>query len=549
MGPSRRPASLATIVLLAAAAGVRAADAPLRLRAIEVTQGGSVKPDEAPADGVLLANESDGGTAWAHVTFDLAGFAHPSTPRAMMGLPGFDRAGVKRPGAKMLEARGALHVYAPDASGTSTYSAACPVKPGGKSASYVIDVTDAVNAALANKQKRLELDVKMLGLPSPSEVYKLLTTPADVLPTLDLSSPENVPQDWKERLAPIDAAPVVYREACLPIVKDLKEELTLKLLYPAKRVVEVIRLRDGAKLEEGRDWQLRDGKVVLPAGTQAPVQLDAEFFLKQPKPTTDPTTVPAGEQAKPTRTAIQLMEGTWYQERQMEVTYEPASRAWQMPAMASSPDKLPRTLGLLKAGKPVRIVLFGDSIAWGGNSSRLQGAWPFQPSFGALVAWQLGQLYKSPITFMNHSRGGGTSAFGLTQVESQVGWFKPDLCILAFGMNDRGDVRRPLYRSNMEQIIDRTRAVSPETEFVFVTSMINNPKQPTGLDPVKFLRDEALKIERPGVAFADMTSAHLAIVAHKDYLDTSGNGANHPNDFLHRVYAQTILKLFAPDAK
>jgi acyl-CoA thioesterase-1 len=68
------------------------------------------------------------------------------------------------------------------------------------------------------------------------------------------------------------------------------------------------------------------------------------------------------------------------------------------------------------------------------------------------------------------------------------------------------------------------------------------------LDPVLFIRDEALKISRPGVAFVDITTTHLELIKHKNYLDTSGNGANHPNDFLHRIYAQRILEVLLPAA-
>ena len=90
------------------------------------------------------------------------------------------------------------------------------------------------------------------------------------------------------------------------------------------------------------------------------------------------------------------------------------------------------------------------------------------------------------------------------------------------------------------------RARSPRTEFVVITPMLNNPRQPAGLDPVKFIRDEARKISLPGVAFVDVTSTELAMLERKDYLDLSGNGANHPNDFLMRIYAQRVLEVLAP---
>lgn len=36
-----------------------------------------------------------------------------------------------------------------------------------------------------------------------------------------------------------------------------------------------------------------------------------------------------------------------------------------------------------------------------------------------------------------------------------------------------------------------------------------------------------------------MASVHKALTWRKHYLDTCGNGANHANDYLHRIYAGT----------
>ena len=38
---------------------------------------------------------------------------------------------------------------------------------------------------------------------------------------------------------------------------------------------------------------------------------------------------------------------------------------------------------------------------------------------------------------------------------------------------------------------------------------------------------------------------HQSILEHKRYRDMTGNNVNHPNDFLARVYAQTILQTIA----
>jgi len=288
----------------------------------------------------------------------------------------------------------------------------------------------------------------------------------------------------------------------------------------------------------GRDWNLRDGDLVLPPGTHAPVE-DSTDLITIDGPD-EPGVIQHG------RNPIRIAKGTWYHKRQIEVTYEPAKRDWSFLPPVSSLDDLPRVKQLLTSSQPVSLVLFGNSIATGGNASKYIGIWPYQPSFGELVARKLEAFYGSCVTFMNHSRGGGTASYAVSQAVSQVGWFKPDLVIIGFGMNDRPANRRIHYRENMETIIDTIRTVSPKTEFIIVTPIVNNPDQSMGLDPVKYIRDQGLAIDQPGVAHVDMTTPHLQMLRRKSYLDLTGNGVNHPDDFLHRMYAQRILEVLLP---
>jgi len=125
---------------------------------------------------------------------------------------------------------------------------------------------------------------------------------------------------------------------------------------------------------------------------------------------------------------------------------------------------------------------------------------------------------------------------------------KPDLVILGFGMNDRHYVmqEKDAYHLAIEQIIDTTRTRSPDTEFLIVIPMLNNPKQPGGNDAAWAIHDESMKVHRPGVAIVDVMNAHRELLRHKDYLDISGNGVNHTNDFLARVHAQRICEVLIP---
>jgi len=487
----------------------------------------------------VLSNEPDTQPTGIGLEFDVASLPDRVVPLARLRLADVAKVPVKRPGARQSGERGAVHVSLPATAGRpAALVASMPVKPG-HSTTYLLDVTDAVNAMLARNDgaRTLRLEVRITGKPLPYEVYGLPVAAGHTQPTLEVVSEPAWNDDWEERIAPLTTGTTVYREACLPLVEDRATEAVVQLLYPARRIIEVVCNLTGEKLEAGRDYDLRDGLLVLRAGNPA-IQFAPEFFAVERKGKDGTVTT--------SRNAIQLMEGTWYQERQLEVTYEPVSRAWNMPAASSSLADLPRTRRLLEAKEPLRLILFGDSISAGGNASKFQGARPWQPTYGELVVRALRRQYGGPIEFMNHSRGGATSGYAATQADSQVAWFKPDLVIVAYGMNDRSEERRPGYRANLETILATVRARSPETEFVVVTPMLNNPKQPSGLDPVLFIRDEALQLGGPGVALVDITTTHLRLLDRKEYLDTSGNGANHPNDFLHRIYAQRILKVLVP---
>ncbi len=56
-------------------------------------------------------------------------------------------------------------------------------------------------------------------------------------------------------------------------------------------------------------------------------------------------------------------------------------------------------------------------------------------------------------------------------------------------------------------------------------------------------RDRLAELCGNGIVLADLTSIWTEFLKRKHDWDQTGNGVNHPNDFGHRVYAQTILAL------
>ena len=514
--------------------------APAVLPASHAEQSGKPIEGAAKPGIVVIANDGPDAKSGLLLDFDLSSIQGSFTPEARLQLGEVEKLTVKRPGKPMTAERAVMQVFYDAGDGKWKLAGSLPTKAGGMVNTYVIDVTPAVNAALAKGEKKLRLDLELGGKPLPYEVYGVSDGTQKRAVSLEVASPAGWVDDLDARLEPIWSAPVIYRQSCLPMTDSRDKEATLNLLFPAKKVTEVMYPFTGEKYEEGRDYVVRDGKVVVPVGSRIPVQLESEFF-------TDTKTDKDGN-VKTSKVTVRLVPDTWYHERQIAVSYEP-ERNWKFAPPISSIEKLPRLKKLLAEKKPITVVLFGDSISAGGDTSSLHFVPPYQLNFGELVARKLAKEYGTEVTFINPARAGATSAYGRGQVSAQVGGFKPDLAIVAYGMNDRAPERRVEYKKNIEKIIDTIRADSPETEFVVVTPMLNNPKQPTGLDPVKFIRDEALSISRPGLAFADMTTTELDMINHVDYLDLSGNGANHPNDFLHRVYAQRILETLLPPVK
>ena len=127
---------------------------------------------------------------------------------------------------------------------------------------------------------------------------------------------------------------------------------------------------------------------------------------------------------------------------------------------------------------------------------------------------------------------------------------RPDVVILAFGMNDSAGRSAREYQANIEGVVARVRERLPDSEFILVASMLGNPGW-TRLNHQRFpeYRDALAKLRGPGVALADVTTVWTRFLELKQDWDQTGNGVNHPNDFGHRVYAQVITTLLVPSGE
>jgi lysophospholipase L1-like esterase len=128
---------------------------------------------------------------------------------------------------------------------------------------------------------------------------------------------------------------------------------------------------------------------------------------------------------------------------------------------------------------------------------------------------------------------------------------KPDLVIIAFGMNDAsGRVAPADFKGNIQKIMDAIKAAHPPVSFIVVSTMLGNGEWKHAVPELyPQYRDALMPLQGPGVAVADLTSFWSVFLERKRFDDLTGNGVNHPNDFGHRVYAQVLLSLFPPETK
>jgi lysophospholipase L1-like esterase len=170
---------------------------------------------------------------------------------------------------------------------------------------------------------------------------------------------------------------------------------------------------------------------------------------------------------------------------------------------------------------------------------------PYLKRWPDLVADRLRDSYGSDVQVNNPSVIGQTSAWGKDNVEQLVNVQQPDLVVIAFGMNDGTQhVPAATFSANIQAIMSKARCATT-CEFILVAPMLPLPGSWADGNQRDYLSVLTALASQPNVALADMTTVHAVLLGRKAYVDTTGNGINHPNDFVGRWYAQLVLSLLS----
>ena len=371
-------------------------------------------------------------------------------------------------------------------------------------------------------------------------------------------------------MKPIWDTEVVHNET----VMFLWDETTAPLLYHADKIIAVRSYDLSIVYEEGVDYKLEDGKIVRLEGSRMPCADESMFYTESGSSMTGFVNV--GGVVKPLYAGDNVLK-KW----QVAVTYT-HSDEWTGPELDSyACTQYEGLINKLENGEDVAIYFYGDSITVGANASGLSGAAPYTPTWSRMFCQYLAKQYgytveyisldyskgtcasdvygtNGTIRYINTAMGGETSAGGKGNFSNRndefLAQYGCDLAVIAYGMNDVG-ASAELHAANMESIAKMFIAKAPETDILFIATMEPNPElvpapgETTCANSTQRTFEAALislaaKFNGQGTdcAVAPMTSMSIYINSTKRYRDSTGNHLNHPNDFLVRVYAQTVYQ-------
>ena len=365
--------------------------------------------------------------------------------------------------------------------------------------------------------------------------------------------------DYKNAMsAPYWKGNVMYNELSLPILYE-NGEVYAKLYYAPTKVFAVKDQKLEITYEEGKDYVVdkENKKLVIPKGSSIPALYEKADEGENPPEGFSYTT------GMPNNIDLYTIwnlgtgnfvytESAYFYGKYLSVSYAYDVEDLDTSVFAKyDATTLTAVRNKLKNGEEISLVTIGDSITEGCSSTgdNLHVA-PNTPCYAKQIKAELERVYGAKVKLTNIGKGGSESKWPLSgEGSAALGKAKeaaPDLCIIAYGMNDSSSQVSPVaYDDNIRSIIREIKNVSENCEFILVNSFPCNPlyeRDATLFDGyLKKLNKIAAEDEGGRIVVADMQKVGKYYMQTKKYCEISSSNVNHPNDFLHRVYAMNIV--------
>ena len=350
------------------------------------------------------------------------------------------------------------------------------------------------------------------------------------------STAKPTPYDVVKIMNPIWEGTTSYMESVLVVENEYGGIDPISLLYPIEEIVKVQNAELTKTYQMGVDYTVSGGKLIIADDGDIPVLGYEEFH---------PTTGQEGFQDKDGG-YICFHEGDYFHSRQIVVTYTHTAE-YEGYIPEGKANLLPKVTEKLNNGDEVDLLVFGDSISVGANSSGFIGKTPNMPTYPQLFADHLRLMYGSKVNLVNPSVGGKGVEWGLDEIDNILEKRNNvDLAVIAFGMND-GGMAPAIFAMKTAWLVEKIQDKFPNAEIILVATMLPNPEAKFfDLNQDKFHDALVEMVQKEGVAVANVTDVHASLLQRKRYADMTGNNVNHTNDYLARVYAQTLFATLQP---
>jgi acyl-CoA thioesterase-1 len=140
--------------------------------------------------------------------------------------------------------------------------------------------------------------------------------------------------------------------------------------------------------------------------------------------------------------------------------------------------------------------------------------------------------------------GGDTTQNGLDRIQEKVLTRNPDLVLVGFGMNDHNvapfGITTDQFEANLRKIVSLIKSKT-DADVLVLSTFPPNPDWAFGSHQMdKYAKITQKVAAELNVAYADVYSVWLNVLARKDPSSLLGNNINHPNNFGHWLYFQAL---------
>ena len=375
------------------------------------------------------------------------------------------------------------------------------------------------------------------------------TIPDDV--DFNITNPEYSYTD-EQRITPFWSSNIMYNE-CLSMEENNGGNIIGKLLFVPTRIISVVDAKLQNEYVEGKDYRWIEGtnQIEWLEGSSIPYFYNGALSGLKENGTPVNDYPNWDSEARCRLAGVLYCADKFLWEKQIAVTYEYDQSQVEANGIVytqQQSDRLPNTTQKLANNESLKVLFYGDSIFAGGDASSGRGREPMMPTMDVLMAEYLRTISSGTITFDNISVGGWTVENGLAALQpggyagkdySQYSGY--DLLMLSFGMNNAGTSAES-FKATTQEIVETIKEKNPNIEVILVSCICPNPAAAGFYGNQQYFGAALQELaDENGYAFVDMFAVHKKILEFKNYSATTGNGINHPNDWLIRIYAQNIL--------